>query len=241
MQSTTALRCLANWRKALLRPNFGGAQARSHFSYTLPVACALSGGCTSPSTGGTRDGAGTGGVHRRRGIVRSTSRLALARSVALGTFDVIHQKPVVNAIVHFAQVTQHFGEELAQKVIIGRLLKPKLADIVEIDTKLFGESVTQLFNRGALLLLTDLFIFLLVRGGFEALPRQASAKEIQKDMAQSLKVIAARLLAPKMGVDTHVPRSTTKTLAFSVWNMLLCTWIAILLRHAEIDDIHDIR
>jgi len=41
-----------------------------------------------------------------------------------------------------------------------------------------------------------------------------------------------------MRVNAHVSRSTTKTLALPVGNVLLCLWISVLLGHTKVDDVY---
>ena len=69
------------------------------------------------------------------------------------------------------------------------------------------EPVTELFNWGRLLLLSNLLVLLLVRRRFETLPWQAPTEEVHEDMAQRLQVISTRLLASQVRVDRHVPGS----------------------------------
>lgn len=59
-------------------------------------------------------------------------------------------------------------------------------------------------------------------------------------MTESLEIVATGLLAPKMGVDTHVTSGTRKRLAFPVRDVLLCLGVTVLLRHTEVDDMDDI-
>ena len=42
-----------------------------------------------------------------------------------------------------------------------------------------------------------------------------------------------------MSVDTHIPSGSTQALSFSVWDVLLRLWVAVLLRHTKIDDVDD--
>ena len=42
-----------------------------------------------------------------------------------------------------------------------------------------------------------------------------------------------------MRVDGHVPRGARQRLALSVGDVLLCLWVAVLLRHAEVDDVYN--
>ena len=46
--------------------------------------------------------------------------------------------------------------------------------------------------------------------------------------------------SPEVGVDAHVACSPTKTLAFPVGNVLLRLGVAVLLRHAKINDMHHV-
>lgn len=43
-----------------------------------------------------------------------------------------------------------------------------------------------------------------------------------------------------MCVDTHVTSCAAQTLALAVWDVLLGLWVTVLLRHTEIDHMHDI-
>ena len=51
------------------------------------------------------------------------------------------------------------------------------------------EAVTELLDRRRLLFLPDLLVLLLVRRGLEALPWQASAQEVHKDVPERLEVV----------------------------------------------------
>ena len=42
-----------------------------------------------------------------------------------------------------------------------------------------------------------------------------------------------------MGVDAHVSGCSTKTLSFSVRDMLFCLWISVLLGHSKVHDVDD--
>ena len=45
----------------------------------------------------------------------------------------------------------------------------------------------------------------------------------------------------KMGIDGHVTRCSAQTLAFTVGYVLLCLGIPVLLRHAKVDHMDDVR
>jgi hypothetical protein len=132
-----------------------------------------------------------------------------------GTINTIQGIPVIYAIVNVVIILHHFGKEFAQEVIIGRFLETKFADIIEVDAELLCTShdetgqkepnkvigllqftriaFAKFLYKRCLLLLTDLFVLLLVRRRFETLPRQASAKEVHKNVTERLEIITSRL------------------------------------------------
>jgi hypothetical protein len=59
-------------------------------------------------------------------------------------------------------------------------------------------------------------------------------------VAEGLEVISARLLTAQMSINTHVSSGTREGFALAVWNVLLGLRVAILLRHAKIDDVDDV-
>ena len=59
-------------------------------------------------------------------------------------------------------------------------------------------------------------------------------------MAKCLEIVATGLLAPKMGVDTHVTSGTRERLAFSVRDVLLRLGVTVLLGHAEVDNVDNV-
>ena len=47
----------------------------------------------------------------------------------------VSQVPVVYAVVDVVVVLHYLGEQLAQKLIVGRLLEAKLPDVVQVDAE----------------------------------------------------------------------------------------------------------
>ena len=103
-----------------------------------------------------------------------------------------------------------------------------------------GKAFAQVLDGRGLLLLADLLVLLLVGGRLQALPGQAAAQEVHEDVAQGLEVVAARLLAAEVGVDAHVARGAGQRLALPVRDVLLGLGVAVLLGHAEVDDVDDV-
>ena len=57
-------------------------------------------------------------------------------------------------------------------------------------------------------------------------------------MAEGFEVIAARLLAAQMGVDTHITCCAAETLALAIGDVLLSLWVTGLLGHAKVHDVY---
>lgn len=102
------------------------------------------------------------------------------------------------------------------------------------------EAIAQVLDGSRLLLLSNLLVLLLVGSSLEALPRQSTSEEVHENVAEGLEVIATRLLASKMGVDTHVASGTGQRLALSVGDVLLGLGVAVLLSHTKVDDVDDV-
>jgi hypothetical protein len=102
------------------------------------------------------------------------------------------------------------------------------------------EAITEILDRGRLLLFPNLFVLLLVCSSLQALPWQTTAEEVHEDMTECLEVVSSRLLAAQVGVDTHVTGGTRKRLTFPVWNVLLRFGIAVLLGHTKVDDVDNV-
>jgi len=81
---------------------------------------------------------------------------------------------------------------------------------------------------------------LLVGSGLEALPWQSTAQKVHEDVTKGLEIVATRLLASQMRVDTHVSSGSGERLALSVGNVLLGLGIAVLLGHSKVYNVDDI-
>jgi hypothetical protein len=131
-------------------------------------------------------------------------------------------------------VLHNFGKEFAQEIIIGRFLETKFADIIEVNSELLCTShgktrqkqvntviellkftriaFAEFLYRGCLLLLTDLFVLLLVRRRFEALPRQASAEEVHKNVTERLEIITSGLFCGMVQTSESRPNGQSSHL-----------------------------
>lgn len=102
------------------------------------------------------------------------------------------------------------------------------------------ESFAELFNGSRLFLLADLLVLLLVGGSLQSLPREPASQEVHEDMSQRLQIVSSGLLASEMSVYAHVASGSRQTLALPVGNVLLRLGVAVLLGHAEVDDVDHI-
>src|ERR1700722_3969841 len=60
-----------------------------------------------------------------------------------GVFPTVDQVPIEYAIIHIAVIIHNLQEEFPQKFVIGSFFKSKLADIVQVYTKLLCNSLCQ--------------------------------------------------------------------------------------------------
>jgi hypothetical protein len=57
------------------------------------------------------------------------------RTTKKGRTKTVQEVPVINAVVNVVVVLHHFGEQFAQEFIVGRFLKAKFPDIIEINAE----------------------------------------------------------------------------------------------------------
>ena len=84
------------------------------------------------------------------------------------------------------------------------------------------------------------FIFLLLRRGAKALPRQGSGDEVHEDVAQGFHVVPPTLLDTQVGVDGGVAGGAGQVLVFPVGNVLVAAGVPVLLGQAEVDDVDEV-
>mmetsp|Transcript_30923 Transcript_30923/g.95494 ORF Transcript_30923/g.95494 Transcript_30923/m.95494 type:complete len:332 (-) Transcript_30923:16-1011(-) len=162
-------------------------------------------------------------------------RRATGRSLAL--LDAL-QRPVKHVVHLVAFANKEVAEKLLQVRVVGFVLEAQRAVVVQVRSKFVREALAESFNRRRHLLLADAVILLLLRLRLEALPRQRPAQEVDEDVAHGFKVIATGLLDAQMSADAAVARGTRKILALLVWDVLVSLRVAVLLRQAEINDVH---
>lgn len=102
------------------------------------------------------------------------------------------------------------------------------------SVRLTWESLAELLDWRALLLLTNLFVFLLVRGSTETLPWEPTTQEIHEDVTKRLKVITTGLLAAQMRVDGHVTSSARERFPLTVRDVHLRLWVTVVLSHTKV-------
>jgi len=155
-------------------------------------------------------------------------------------FAIVQLHPVVFSVIHLAAVLQGLSKESTKEVIVGCILKAKVSHVAQVLVELIRKSFAKLLDCGGLLLFSNFLVLLLVGCSLKALPRKTTPQEVHKNVSQCLQVISSRLLASKMGVDTHVTRGARQALALPVWNVLLGLGVPVLLRHTEINNVDNV-
>ena len=79
---------------------------------------------------------------------------------------------------------------------------------------------TELFDGHLLFLHLNVGVLFLLWSTWEALPRQWTSEEIEKDMTYGLEIVSSRLFIANVGVDTGISRSTGEVLPVSKRNVL---------------------
>jgi hypothetical protein len=102
--------------------------------------------------------------------------------------------PVEDKIVFVAHSVKQILEQLPQVANVGLLFELKRPAVVQVDRELLGVPLGQSFDRGGKLLVSDLFVFLLLGLGWEALPRKTASVEVHKYKTQRFEVVSSRLL-----------------------------------------------
>jgi hypothetical protein len=168
---------------------------------------------------------------------------------------VVDFHPVINAVFGFPRVLKGLGEKITEVIVVWLVLESKVANITQIlveflckklvrDWRYFAqhtrEGFAEILDGGCLFLFTNLFVLLLIRRGLQALPWKSAAEEVHEDVTEGLKIIPTRLFSTQMGIYTHVTSSSGQRLAFSIGNVLFSLWIAVLLRHAKINNVDNI-
>jgi hypothetical protein len=148
--------------------------------------------------------------------------------------------PVVLAVFDLTGILECLCEEIAEEVVVGRIFEAEIADVAEVFVEFLRKALAEILDRGCLFLLTNLLVLLLVRCSFQTLPWQPAAEEVHEDMTQSFQIVSSGLLAAKMGVDAHVSGCAGKRFPLPIWNMLFCFGVAVLLGHAEVDDVNNV-
>jgi len=173
----------------------------------------------------------------------SVSTLAIPgrRSGHVPALAVVELHPVVLAVLNLTSALESLSEEITKVVVIGSVLETKVANVGQVLVELLWEAITEVLDGSSLLLLTNFLVLLLVGGSLEALPGQTAAEEVHEHVAEGLEIVTTGLLPAKMGVDAHVSCGTRERLSLPVWNVLLGLGVTVLLGHAEVDDVDNVR
>jgi len=91
--------------------------------------------------------------------------------------------PVKNIVVLKSLSDKKIPKDLAEVRVVGLVVKPQRAGVVEVYRELVGEPTAKNFGRGSHFLLHDSIVLLLLSCSLQALPRQRTTTEVQHHVA----------------------------------------------------------
>lgn len=183
--------------------------------------------------------------------------LSLGRPGVQVSLVLVHS-PVEDIVVLEALADEEITEDLAQVAVVGLVIKPEGASVVEIDRELVREATAEDLGRSGHLLLHDPVVLLLLRGGLKTLPRERATAEVEHDVTERFHVVTAGLLCwtlaygfsntvdnvwgkihtnTKVSVDGGIPGSAGEVLVLSVRNVEMGLGVAVFLGQAKVNDI----
>mmetsp|Transcript_164025 Transcript_164025/g.398635 ORF Transcript_164025/g.398635 Transcript_164025/m.398635 type:complete len:375 (+) Transcript_164025:167-1291(+) len=180
-------------------------------------------------------GLGWGGGRRLPATSRAASSPSGAAAAAAAT-AALHAPVEVAVVLNFRPHRQVL-EEAAQVGVVGLIGEAQSPAVLEVDAELVREALAQKVDGRGHLLLHDLLVLLLLRVRPQTLPRQRPAQEVEEDVAQGLKVVAAALLDAQMVVDRGITRRTGQVLVLAVHDVHVRLRVPVPLRQAEINDV----
>ena len=93
--------------------------------------------------------------------------------------------PVEDAVVGLAELGDGAGEHGPHARVIRPLVVLQLADVVEVGEEDLGQALAQLGGGGGHLHFADALVALLLVGALDALPGEAAAGEVGKDLKET--------------------------------------------------------
>lgn len=119
--------------------------------------------------------------------------LSLGRPGVQVSLVLVHS-PVEDIVVLEALADEEIAEDLAQVAVVGLVIEPEGARVVEVDRELVREAAAEDLGRSSHLLLHDPVVLLLLRGGLKTLPGERATAEVEHDVAERFHIVTARLL-----------------------------------------------
>lgn len=128
--------------------------------------------------GGGRVGAG-GMTTARFFFFILVGSLCVARGRnGLSILLILVDRPVKDIVVLETLSHKEVAEDLSEVGVVRLVVKAQGTGIIQVDGKLVGKAAAQDLGGSGHFLFHDPIILLLLRGGFESLPRQGAAAEI---------------------------------------------------------------
>ena len=145
--------------------------------------------------------------------------------------------PIQDVVMSVALTNKEMTKEVAQVGIVRLIIEAKSTGVIQENTKLGRESMTQEIRGSGHLLLQDTIVLFRRRSSLETLPRKGTSEEIHQDISKRFEVITTTLLDTQVSVDGGIAGSSSETLVLSVRDVNMGLGVTELLGETEIDDI----
>ena len=127
-------------------------------------------------------------------VVARSLTLRVLLSNGLCVLLVLVHGPVEDVVVLEALADEEVAEDFAEVGVVRLVIEAERAGVVEVDGELVGEAAAEDLGGSGHLLLHNAVVLLLLGGSLQALPREATAAEVEHNVAEGLHVITAGLL-----------------------------------------------
>jgi hypothetical protein len=118
--------------------------------------------------------------------------------------------PVEEVVVDLTLANKEITEDLAEVGVVWLVVEAEGTGVVEVDSKLVGQTVTEDLGWGGHLLLHDLVVLFLLEVTVHTLPWKLSLEEVDEHVAQGLHVVAAGLLCEEVSAGGDLAAKPSK-------------------------------
>lgn len=99
--------------------------------------------------------------------------------------------PVVFTVFHFSGITERFGQDLTEMIVVWSLLKSEVSAVFKVFSEFLWYTGAEFSNGNSGLFVTNLFVLLLVGLSLQSLPGESTTQEVDEDVTKGLEIISA--------------------------------------------------